>query len=119
MNREELEDFIKEYCGINPECLWVSHPTYVVYRHSNNRKWFAVIMDIPQNKLGIDKEGNIQVVNLKCDPLLIGSLITENGIYKGYHMNKNHWITVCLDGSIDDNKIKWLLEISYELTNKG
>lgn len=75
-------------------------------------------MEIPKVKLGIEEEGNINVVNLKSDPLIIGSLTLDKGIYPPYHMNKNHWITVCLDGSVEEEKVKWLLDLSFELTNK-
>lgn len=116
MSRADFEKHIKDYYNINPEYPWASKATYAVYRHSDNNKWFAVVMEIPKNKIGISESGTIQVVNLKCDPLLIGSLIAEKGIYKAYHMNKTHWITVSLDDSVDDDKIKWLLSISFDLT---
>ena len=58
----------------------------------------------------------MDLINLKCDPLLIGSLIKEKGIFRAYHMNKSYWISVLLDGSTDDETIKWLLNLSYDLT---
>ena len=118
MNREILDKHIKEVYGANAEFPWLSAPTFAVYRHQSNNKWFAVIMEIPKNRMGIEEEGVINVVNLKSDPLLIGSLILDNGIYPAYHMNKNHWITVCLDGSVETEKVKWLLDLSFELTDK-
>lgn len=118
MNRKDLEKYIKRVYGVVAEFPWLSAPTFAVYRHQRNQKWFAVIMEIPKNKLGIEEEGNINVVNLKSDPLLIGSLILDNGIYPAYHMNKNHWITVCLDGSVEEEKIAWLLNLSFELTDR-
>ncbi|MBQ2244928.1 MAG: MmcQ/YjbR family DNA-binding protein, partial [Oscillospiraceae bacterium] len=39
-------------------------------------------------------EGEIIVVNLKCDTRLIGSFREEPGIFPGWHMNKAHWLTV-------------------------
>ena len=116
MRREFFEKLIKDEYDVLPEFPWIKHPTFAVYRHSQNRKWFAVVMEIKKEKIGISEIGTVKVVNLKCDPLLIGSLINENGIHRGYHMNKNYWITVRLDGSVDQEKIKWLLNISYELT---
>ena len=116
MNREELQNFIAEKYGVLPEYPWASSPSFAVFRHDNNKKWFAVIMEIKKEKIGISEEGTVNVVNFKCDPLLIGTLVNDNGIHKGYHMNKNHWITVRLDGSVDEEKIKWLTRISYELT---
>ena len=118
MNREAMDKYINNVYGVTAEFPWLSAPTFAVYRHRSNQKWFAVIMEIPKSKLGIDEEGNINVINLKSDPLLIGSLTLDNGIYPAYHMNKNHWITVCLDGSVEEDKIEWLLGLSFELTDK-
>lgn len=80
------------------------------------KKWFALIMDIPRNKLGLQGNEQIDVVNLKCDPLLIGSLRQETGFFSAYHMNKASWITVALDGTVSDDKLKLLLDMSYEAT---
>ena len=118
MNREALDKYIENVYGVTAEFPWLSAPTFAVYRHESNQKWFAVIMEIPKAKLGIDEEGNINVVNLKSDPMLIGSLILDKGIYPAYHMNKNHWITVQLDGTVEEDKIEWLLRLSFELTDK-
>lgn len=54
-----------------------------------------------------------------CDPLLTGSLVHENGFYPAYHMNKNSWITIALDGKADEEKIKWLLDMSFEKASKS
>ena len=116
MYRDFLNKYIKELYGVVAEFPWVSQPSYAVYRHKNNNKWFAVIMQLTKNKIGLEDNGFVNVVNLKCEPQLIGSLILEVGIHKGYHMNKNYWITVCLDGSVDEDKIKWLLDMSFDLT---
>lgn len=118
MNRDALDNHIKEVYDATAKFPWLSAPTFAVYRHQSNNKWFAVIMEIPKNKIGIEEEGNVNVVNLKSDPLLIGSLVLNKGIHPAYHMNKNHWITVCLDGSVDKEQIKWLLDLSFELTDK-
>ncbi len=73
-------------------------------------------MDIPRNRIGLRGTDTIDVVNLKCDPLLLGSVRTESGIFPAYHMNKENWVTAALDGSASDEIIKMLLDVSYELT---
>ncbi len=118
MNREALDKHIKETYKVGAEFPWLSAPSFAVYRHQSNNKWFAVIMEIPKAKLGLEEEGSINVVNLKCDPLLIGSLILDKGIYPAYHMSKTHWLTVCLDDTVEEEKIRWLLNLSFELTDK-
>lgn len=117
MERTVLDKYITETYGAVGEYMWEKYPTFAVYRHQNNKKWFAVIMEIPKSKLDLYGEESVSVVNLKCDPTLIGSLLLENGIHKGYHMNKNYWITVRLDGSVNLDKIKWLLDLSFDLTS--
>ena len=118
MNRKTFDEYIADVYGSSAEFPWASEPSFAVYRHKSNQKWFAVIMDIPCFKLGLENETVVNVVNLKCDPLLIGSLIKEDGILPAYHMNKNHWITALLDGSVEEEKLKLLLDISFELTDK-
>lgn len=116
MNREKLIQYIKGQYNSSEEHPWIKYPNYTVFRHGNNQKWFALIMDIPESKLGIDKNEIIDVLNVKCDPVLIGSLRHARGFYPAYHMNKTNWITIALDGSVEAEKIKWLLDMSYELT---
>ena len=116
MNREELQNFIAEKYGVLPEYPWASSPSFAVFRHDNNKKLFAVVMTITKDKLGLNSTENIDVVNLKCDPLM--NVITEDGIFPAYHMSKTHWISVVLDGSVDEDKIKWLLNLSFELTGR-
>lgn len=116
MNRAELKRFILENYNTESDFPWMKHPNYEVFRHSNNQKWFALIMDIPKNKLGLQGSDLLDVVNLKCDTLLIGSLRCEPGFFPAYHMNKDSWITIALDGSVSDDKIKMLLDASYDAT---
>lgn len=118
MTRKEFENHILNTYGYAPEYLWLDTPSYGVFRHQLNNKWFAIIMDIKKSKLGFNSDETISIVNLKCDPVMIGSLLNQKGVFPAYHMNKNHWISVALDDSVDDNTLKWLLDISYDLTNK-
>ena len=116
MNRAELEGYIADIYSTQGESPWVLSPANTVFRHHHNRKWFAIIMDIPREKLGVPGEQIISVVNVKCEPRLIGSFREEPGIFPAYHMNKAHWLTIALDGSADGEKLKFLLDMSYELT---
>ncbi|MBQ8015886.1 MAG: MmcQ/YjbR family DNA-binding protein [Clostridia bacterium] len=118
MNRKELVDYITETYSVDAEYPFLQYPDFAVFRHANNRKWFAVIMDIPKSKLGLKNDGMIAVVNLKCAPILVGSLRNENGFFPAYHMSKTNWISVALDGSVENEKIKWLLDMSFDLTAK-
>ena len=116
MNRSELEKFISDNYVCTSDFPWMQYPNFHVFRHPNNKKWFAVIMDIPKNKIGLSSDDIISVVNLKSDPIMVGSLLRKNGFYPAYHMTKSSWISVVLDGSADDEKIKMLLDMSFEAT---
>lgn len=116
MNRNELETFIIETYNADADYPWLKYPNYEVFRHCNNKKWFALIMDVPKSKLGLQGDELLDVVNFKCDPLLIGSLREEPGFFPAYHMSKDSWITVALDDSVPDDKIKMLLDMSYQAT---
>ena len=59
-------------------------------------------------------------VNLKCDPVRARLLRQEHSeITPGYHMNKEHWNTVDLDGELDDELVMELIDHSYELVAPG
>lgn len=59
-------------------------------------------------------------VNLKCDPERAVALREEyGGITPGFHMNKRHWITVMLDGSLPSALVRELVRHSYDLVVAG
>ena len=116
MNREELEAYIQNHYATLPDYPWADTPCAAVFRHVANRKWFALMMEVPRDKLGLSGTEKLDIVNFKCDPILISSLRGEPGIFPAYHMNKASWITVALDGSVPAKTIKLLLDVSYELT---
>lgn len=117
MNRQELEKLILSEYGVSAEYPWASAPTFAVFRHSENKKWFAVIMTVARRKLGIDEDGQIDVVNVKCDANLVPGMWLQGGVYPAYHMNKEHWLTVSLeDGGVEDGLLTFLLSLSFECT---
>ena len=70
-------------------------------------------------KLGLPEREMLDILNLKCDPVLIASLRGTPGLLPAYHMNKEHWITAVLDGSAPDAQIQTLLAMSYDVTAPG
>ena len=108
MKRNELVDYIQ-----------TKYPNYIVFRHKNNSKWFAIIMDIPSKKLnGSDGDDIVDIIDLKVPPELVGSLRLKEHVYPAYHMNKEHWVTIKLGKGFPDNELKALIEDSYRLTIK-
>ena len=109
---------IEENYGADPEYLWAKYPNFSVFRNRANKKWFAVFMDVPKSLLGLGGDQKIWILNVKCDPIMLGSLLEEKGFLPGYHMNKASWISICLDESVPDDKIFFLLEMSHSLTGR-
>ena len=59
-------------------------------------------------------------VSVKCDPELAAQLrISYPAVAPGYHLNKRHWNTITLDGSLDDALVIDMLEDSYDLVVAG
>jgi len=117
MKRSDLESFILEKYNAKADHPFRTYPNYQVFRHSNNQKWFALVMDLSKRKLGLPSDEIIDVVNFKCDPVMIGGLLDKPGFFPAYHMSRNNWITVALDGSVPENEIKMLLDMSYQATS--
>lgn len=80
------------------------------------RQWYGLLTDIPAEKLGLPSGRTVHILNVKCSPLETGSLLQKAGIFPAYHMNKTHWVTVLLDGTLPEPELFWLLEESYSLS---
>ena len=116
MTRVEFEAFVLDNYNVKADYPFEEDFETGVFRHESG-KWFAIAMNIPRSKLGLAGGEHIDVVNFKCAPEIIESIAgVELGVFRAYHMNKIHWLTVALDGSCDDDMIAWLLGISYDLT---
>ena len=116
--KDEIEKYINENYDILQEHPWEKYPEDTTFKHKNNKKWFALVMIVPYEKLHIEKEGSVYVINLKNIPDMLGGLLQTEGILPAYHMNKEHWISVLLDGTVSKEKICDLIDISYDLTIK-
>ena len=115
MTREEFEALVFDTYNVGADYPFEEDFTTGVFRHGDG-KWFAIAMNISERKIGHSGDEMIDVVNLKCAPEVVESVVgVEQGIYRAYHMNKTHWLTVALD-ECDDDTISWLLGISYDLT---
>jgi len=114
--RDDILKYALEKYETIPDHPWMSLPEYVVLRHKDNKKWYGLIMDLPKEKLGLAGQDHIDILNIKCDSNMIGSLLMQKGFLPAYHMNRENWITILLDGSADKEMIFSLLEMSYELT---
>ncbi len=116
MKRQWLEGEMTSRFGALPEHLFRRYPSFAVFRHQENRKWFCVFMTIPREKLEPGREGVCNAVNFKCEEDLLDDLWQQEGIFPAYHMSKRHWITCLLDGSVPDEMLLFLSQRSFQLT---
>lgn len=110
---KRLMDTVEKKYGSRLEFLWEKFPKDAIYRNNTNNKWFALLVALDKSKIGLEGEGEIEIVVIKHDDA--SSVIDGELIFEGYHMNKKHWITVPLDGRISDEKLFELVENSYNL----
>ena len=117
MDRQKVFDYIKKKYKVQPEYPWRTSPDSAVFRHADNNKWFALVMDVQGNKVGLHSADFVDVINLKIDDVIFRDIvIREAGIMPAYHMNKMHWISVLLDGTVPENKVLDLIDMSYLAT---
>ena len=114
MNRQEVFDWCRQRYGSEPDYPW--NDWNAVLRHTDNNKWYGVIIEVDRSKLGIDGNGVVDVLNVKCDPTIIGMLRMQPGFYPAYHMNKENWLSILLADSENDETIKNLIDWSYQAT---
>lgn len=53
MDRAELESYISDHYSTEPDYPWADTPRSAVFRHAGNRKWFALITEVPRDRLGL------------------------------------------------------------------
>ena len=107
---------VQEKYGNQLEYLWEKSPDTAVLRHEDNQKWYAILMRIPWDRLDKGREGLVEAVNLKHDQ--VADLLSQNGIYPAFHMNKRYWISLPLDDTLSDERVLELFERSWFLTSK-
>lgn len=106
MNIEQLDHYAQSLTNV--ECYQPFGPETLVYK-TNGKMFLLVAID----------ESPLRI-NVKCNPELAIELREQyEAILPGYHMNKKHWNTVVIDGSIPAQKLKEFIQHSHHLiTNK-
>ena len=115
MNRQDFLGFCLDAYGTEPDYPFEDDFDTAVLRHSDNRKWYALVMHVSRRKFGQDSDEVIEVVNLKLPTEMFGSFGASDGVYPAYHMNKLHWISVLLPDAPDE-VVQFLTNASFEVT---
>lgn len=114
--KEKILSYAENQYDSLPEYPFKASPTTAVLRHEGNRKWYGVIMTLSKTKLGLESDTTVDLLGIKLDPELISILRNKDGYFPAYHMNKEHWISIILDGTVPSKEICSLLDDSYFLT---
>ena len=118
MYRDTIFQYVKKQYGTIPEYLWKSSPKSAILRHKNG-KWYAAILRVEKSKLGLKEEGTVDIINVKCEPDMVGLLTQTYGFLPGYHMNKKHWISVYPGEEISEALLRDLINDSWNLVVDG
>src|SRR5574344_1691530 len=113
----EVLSYVKQKYDTKPEFPWEKYPSFATLKGKNN-KWFGLIMNIPYKTLLKDKNGFVDVINLKINKKKIPKLIDNINIFPAYHMNKKYWISVSLNSKISIKQLKELIDESFLLACK-
>lgn len=106
-------DHVKNKYGDDLEYLWEKYPQNAIWRNKNNKKWYAALLVIDKKKIDLSESGPVEIIDLLLEPDKINKLVDNQNYFPGYHMNKKHWLTIKLDGSVKIETIYQLIDNSY------
>lgn len=112
---ESVIEYARNTYGDELEFLWEKFPKNAILRRKDNRKWYAALLTISESKLGAFPDEEIEVLDLRAAPEAIPDMVDGKRVFAGYHMNKKHWITLPLDGTLPAEEICAMLDTSYAL----
>ena len=113
-----LIEYIRENFSDEPEFLWEKFPNFAIFRRKDNRKWYALIANIPKKYLRLGDAEEIEILNLRVEPEELDKIFDGEKYFRGWHMNKKSWLTLRLDETLTDEEIFARLEESYRLAKK-
>ena len=112
---QSVIEYARNTYGDELEFLWEKSPKNAILRRKDNRKWYAALLTISKSKLGAFPDEEIEVLDLRAAPEAIPDMVDGKRVFAGYHMNKKHWITLPLDGTLPAEEICAMLDTSYAL----
>jgi len=115
MTKQEYLEYCAGSYGTPPDYPFDEDFETAVLRHTDNHKWYAIVMRVSRRKFGFESDEVIDVVNLKLPIEMNGSFGAAEGVYPAYHMNKLHWISVLLPDAPED-VVAFLTNASFEAT---
>lgn len=109
-------EYVRERYGDELEFLW--NDDNAVWRRKDNNKWYGAILSVSRRKFGQNSDERAEVIDLRATPEEIDGLADGVKYFRGYHMNKKHWLTMILDGSVELEEVCRRIDESYLLAAK-
>lgn len=106
---------VRDIYGDELEFLWKNFPDNAIWRRKDNRKWYGVLLTVSKKKLGLESDEIVEIIDLREQPEMIKSLLEQDNYYPGWHMNKKHWYTIILDGTVSFDEICHHIDVSYKI----
>lgn len=107
--------FVRKTYGDELEYLWQKFPDNAVWRRKDNNKWYGIILTVNGRKIGLATDEIAEILDLRMTPQDAETILAQKNHYPGWHMNKQSWYTVVLDGSICDEELQEKIAESYAL----
>lgn len=115
---KQIMEYAEKTYGDELEFLWSKLPDNAILRRKDTQKWYAAFLKVPKTKLGLDGSEIVEILDLRALPEEIEQIVDGKRFFGGYHMNKKHWYTICLNGSVPICEILSRIDASYQLTKK-
>lgn len=103
-------DWIYEAFGERPDFPFKRGSEAAVFRNQENRKWYLLAI--------LRKGEKEEIVNVKVDKGMAPLLCTLPGFFPAYHMHKQNWVSIRMDGSVDEALVKDLIRESRAMTHE-
>ena len=115
---QKVIDYIDATYHDQLEFLWPKFPHNAVWRRQDTYKWYGALLLVHPSKLGLDGTDDIEIIDLRMEPGKLAKLLDNQKYFPGYHMNKKHWYTVCLNGTVPLDELFLRIDESYLLAVK-
>lgn len=115
---KKVISYVSDAYGEELEFLWKRFSDNAIWRRQDTGKWYGALLVLSKRKLGLDSDEKVDVIDLRIKPEEVEAVVDHEKYFPGYHMNKRHWYTICLDGSVPVEEICRRIDESRALATK-
>ena len=113
---KEIIKYVETKYNDELEFLWKKLSDTAICRNKQNNKWYLLFGIIPENKIGINSDKKVEMIDVRYNKGETNKIVDFKKVFPGYHMNKDSWITIKLDNTVETKEILSLIDNSYNLS---